>query len=278
MKEKKSKLENFFYNNREFIIAFSGGVDSTFLLFFAKKFFIEHNIAHKIFAVTVNSDFFTEEEILQSKNLAKKIKCFHEIVDVKLFVHDEIIENTPERCYHCKKIIFSEIKKFAKQKKISTIIDGTNFDDNFDYRPGLRAIKEFHVKSPLRDAGFSKKEIVQLSQELNVPLSDFSSTTCLATRIPYFTKITREELFRIKKAEDFIKSFGFKTVRVRSHGEIARIEILRNEFNNLINNYSKKIINELKKIGYKYITLDIEGFNSGSMNRILPTLTEDKSG
>ncbi len=180
------------------------------------------------------------------------------------------ISNPPERCYYCKKELFSKLIELAAQQKVNYVADGSNYSDMGDFRPGMKAASELGIRSPLQEAEFTKEEIRILSKEMNLSTWDKPSTTCLATRFPYGTEITREGLSKVEIAENFLMDLGLKQLRVRVHGDIARIEVPRSDMYIFLNeNISMKVIEKFKSLGYIYITLDIQGYRTGSMNESL---------
>jgi uncharacterized protein len=260
-KEKLDELLKYLSSLGSAAIAFSGGVDSTFLLKAAKM-----ALGNNILAIMVTAPYIPQWEIEEAKNLLNEFKVKHEFISVD--INDKIKYSPVDRCYICKGFIFNKIIQRAKQHGIKNIIDGTNFDDTKDYRPGLKALKELNVVSPLLECEFTKEEIRQFSKELRLSTWNKPAYACLLSRIPYGQEVEEEELRRIEKAELYLMDLGFNGVRVRSHKDLARIEVQPEDmvkiFNvDIMNEISKKI----KEIGYKFVTLDMEGYNVGSMNR-----------
>ena len=265
--EKKRKLyENMkHYLQEDICLAFSGGVDSSLLLILAKSCVKEQQKKSNIYAVTFDTMLHPSCDLNTAKKVAKEAEVFHQVLFVNELEQEEIRFNPENRCYLCKKTLFSKLQEFAKSKGISIILEGTNEDDLHVYRPGLQAIQELGIKSPLAEAGFTKEEVRKLAKELGVSVAERPSTPCLATRLPYGTEISMGVLERIAKGEEYLHTLGFSVVRLRVHGEIARIEIPQKEFESFLKK-SGEIIEELKKMGFDYITLDLQGFRSGSMD------------
>ena len=257
---KLENLDNILKDLKSFVIAFSGGVDSTFLLHHAlqlKKL--------KIAAVTIRTTYIPKREVDEAVDFCKTHGINHTILD--LDCPEEIIYNPIDRCYLCKKLLFSHIKSFADKNGYSYIIDGTNADDNGDFRPGLKALTEMGIRSPLMESGLIKHEIRELSQKVGLPTWDKPAYACLLTRIPYDTKVTENDLRMVESAEQFLFEKGFPGTRVRIHGDIARIECLPGYINKIVQEPERAhIINNLKKIGFRYISLDLEGYRTGSLN------------
>ncbi|MEM0492903.1 MAG: ATP-dependent sacrificial sulfur transferase LarE [Candidatus Thermoplasmatota archaeon] len=258
--EKLSNLKTMIKNMDNVAIAFSGGVDSTFLSKIAYD-----TLGERAIAITVSSLLTPSYEIEDAKRIAEDIGIKHLIVESRLEGKDYLMTNPYDRCYHCKKDIYNTIKEVAERHNASFILDGSVVDDSEDYRPGFLALKELEVLTPLRDVGFTKKEVRELSHRLKLDTWDKPSNPCLASRFPYGTAITHERLKQVDKAESFIRSLGVKNVRVRYHYDTARIEVDKRSFKVVINN-NENIIMHLKGLGFRYITLDIEGYRRGSLN------------
>ncbi len=252
------------------IIAYSGGVDSSFLLKSASLSGLSG-----ILAVTGMSESLPEEECIAAKELAASLDVAHRTITTEEMKNRSYTSNPPDRCYYCKKELFGKLREIAEQEGYAYILDGTNADDADDWRPGRRAAGEEGVKSPLLDAGLTKDEIRQLSKDLGLPTWDKPATPCLASRFPYGREITSEALSRVHKAELFIRKYGVKELRVRNHPDTAKIEVLPEDFSKLITgNAREEIVNYLKSLGFQHITLDIQGFRSGSSNEVLPKNTD----
>lgn len=264
--KKKKLYENMkHYLQEDICLAFSGGVDSSLLLILAKKCVEEQTKRSNIYAVTFDTMLHPSCDLENAKNVARETGVFHEVLFVNELEQEEIRFNPENRCYLCKKTLFSKLQEFAKNKGISSILEGTNEDDLHVYRPGLQAIQELGIKSPLAEAGFTKEEVRKLATELGVSVAERPSTPCLATRLPYGAEINMEVLKQIAKGEEYLHAMGFPVVRLRVHGDIARIEVPKNNFFYLLEKREEIVVN-LKNIGFSYVTLDLEGFRSGSMD------------
>jgi len=257
---KSTKLDSILTELKSFVIAFSGGVDSSFLAF--RSMTLERV---KMTAVTIRTPYMPDREINEAIEFTRLHEINHQIINVSF---PEIIRyNPPERCYLCKKTLFSKIKDFASEGGYKYVVDGTNLDDKGDSRPGLKALAELSVRSPLAEAGLTKKEIRTLSKKAGLPLWDKPAMACLLTRIPYDTEISEEMLRMIEKAEDLLFEKGFPGTRIRVHGDLARIECLPGYLEKIINDPDREnLVSNLKKIGFRYISLDLEGYRTGSMN------------
>lgn len=241
-------------------VALSGGADSCFLLKVAKD-----ELKENVLAITVDSPFFLKRDIEEAKRFVEKHAVDHEIIDIEIEDINTFSKNNSDRCYHCKRELFKKIKKVANNKKISIIIEGSNRDDTDDYRPGLIALKELDILSPLKEVGLNKNEIRFLSKKTGIKTWNKPSSACLASRIPFNSKITISKLRTIEQAEEFIHKLGIKQCRVRHHNTIARIEVLKKDSDIILKN-ANDISKKFKSLGFTFITLDIEGYRTGSLN------------
>lgn len=247
------------------LIAYSGGVDSTFLLKVAGDV-----LGEKVIAITGSSETYTPRELEESKINVKMLGAKQVIINTNELSDENFAANPPNRCYFCKKELFSKLVELAKEHGAKWVLDGSNFDDLDDFRPGMEAAAELGVRSPLKEAKLTKEDIRTLSKEMNLPTWDKPSAACLSSRFPYGDAITREKLTNVELAEQFIAGYGIRQFRVRVHGDIARIEVPREDMHIFIDeDKSRDITARLKELGYVYITLDIQGFRSGSMNEPL---------
>jgi len=266
LNSKLNKLKNILLGMKSVLIAYSGGVDSTFLLKVAKETLGEDNVL----AVTAKSETYPKNEYNQAKKLAKKLKINHLVINTRELSNPLFNTNPVNRCYYCKKELFTKLKQIAYEKKINFIVDGTNYDDIKDFRPGSVACKELGVRSPLKESRLTKKEIRLLSKKMQLPTWNKPAFACLASRLPYGDKITVQKLKMINESEYFLSKLGFKQVRVRHHSNIARIEVSPEDISRIVSlKLRNKIIKKLKNIGYHYITLDLQGYRVGSMNEVL---------
>ena len=258
--KKKAALEAEIKKLGRLAVAFSSGVDSTFLLKTAHDILGDNAIA-----ITAKSQCFPSRETTEATEFCKKEGIKQITFDYNPFLVEGFSDNPKNRCYICKKALFSQIKSIAAENGFTHIAEGTNTDDLSDYRPGLKAIKELEILSPLSGAELSKSEIRLLSKELNLQTHSKASFACLATRLPFGESITKEKLSAIEAAEDMLFDFGFNQFRVRAHGKVARIEVETNDFERILTK-KDEITPYFKSLGFNFITLDLEGFKSGSMN------------
>jgi uncharacterized protein len=257
--KKTEKLGLVIKGHKSAIVAFSGGVDSSFLAFTAHKL-----LGDSMIAVTVEAPGIPKRELKEATELARKLNIPHRITKIEFPSDSKFFENPTNRCYFCKTGIFSELKNTAANEGFDVIFEGSNADDASVYRPGLRAIKELGIISPLYEAGLTKNEIRILSSESGLPTADKPAYACLASRFPYGTLLNKEGFARVEKAEDFLFSLNFTGFRVRDHYPIARIELPDEMIVRFADNSLRiKIAQKFKSFGYKFVTLDIEGYRSG---------------
>jgi pyridinium-3,5-biscarboxylic acid mononucleotide sulfurtransferase len=260
---KLRQLQQLLENLKSCAIAYSGGVDSTFLSKVAYDVLRE-----KALAVTATSSTYPARELKDAKHYAQEIGISHIVIRSEELEIPQFSDNPPDRCYYCKKELFQKIVQIAQDHHLNAVLDGSNADDTFDYRPGARARTELGIRSPLKEVGLTKQEIRELSSQMHLKSSEKPAFACLASRFPYGTKITKERLKQIESAEEFLFSLGFKQYRVRYHDHIARIEVPQDEIPAIIA-YSPRIIKRFKTLGFTYITLDLEGYRTGSLNEVL---------
>ncbi len=264
MNDKKSHLEAILAELGRVVVAFSGGTDSTLLLKVARDVLGEQNVV----ALTAVSPSLPERDRQEAEALARQIGVRHVLVVSEEFSNPNYLANTPQRCFFCKEEVYGKFVAYARENGYRAVVDGSNADDAHDYRPGRQAALRYGIRSPLQEANLTKAEVRQLARELGLPNWDKPSAACLASRVPYGTPITAETLQRIDQAEQILRVMGFRQVRVRHHGILARIEVETSEFVRLLAQ-REEITRQCKGLGYTYVTLDLEGFRSGSMNEAL---------
>ncbi|HEX3032319.1 MAG TPA: ATP-dependent sacrificial sulfur transferase LarE [Bacillota bacterium] len=263
--EKLELLKENLRNMQSLVIAYSGGVDSTFLLKVAYEVLKE-----KVLAVTARSSTYPEREYREAVGFIQELGARHLVIVSEELDIDGFSKNPVNRCYYCKKELFTKIREIAVKNGIKYIADGSNVDDLRDYRPGMQAVQELEVVSPLREAGLTKEDIRILSKQMNLPTWDKPAFACLSSRFPYGQEITREKLEMVDKAEQFLLDEGFKQVRVRHHGEIARIEVSAAERSKFFDEeLMDRVYAEFRKIGFGYTALDLQGYRTGSMNETI---------
>lgn len=259
-----SKLRELLARMESLLIAYSGGVDSTFLLAGARDILP----AEKLLAVTAASPLYPEEEGAAAGEWAARLGVRHIVVESVELDRDAFAVNPPDRCYHCKLMLFRELREMAAKQGLAVVADGSNVSDLDDYRPGRRALAELGIRSPLLEAGLTKDEIRQLSRTMGLPTWNKPAMACLASRFPYGTRITREGLEQVGAAERWLRGLGLGQLRVRHHGTVARIEVEAADLQTVMA-HREKITAELRALGYTYVTLDLGGYRTGSMNEIL---------
>ena len=266
LETKRKKLEQILEEMGNVAVAFSGGVDSALLLAVAARLYHV-----KLIAVTATSVSYAEHEKDDARRFAQRMGVKHRYLDFDQMSIPEFVANGPERCYYCKKAIFSAIQAYVAEEGFTNVVDGSNADDIKEYRPGEKALSELGIRSPLKEAGFSKAEIRKLSREMGLFTASKPSYACLASRIQYGEPITPEKLARVEQAEEFLAKLGFTHIRVRSYGTLVRIEVEPSQIALLAQaNTRNKVITRFTELGYSYITLDLAGFRSGSMDVGLP--------
>lgn len=264
LEEKYQRLLAIIAKHGRVAVAFSGGVDSSFLCKAARD-----AVGNNAIAITMVSPMMPSDDLATAKQIAALTGIEHHLVEDK-DLDEPIAANPINRCYFCKKIEFGRIADLAIEKGIRVVLDGSNLDDESDYRPGLTALAELGVCSPLREAGLHKADIRELSRELGLPTWDKPAAACLGSRVPYGERITLEKLTSIDRAEQILRSHGFRQCRVRHHGDIARIEVAASERSGFFDTCTLDAISrEIKAVGFRYVTLELEGYQTGSLNRVL---------
>ncbi len=265
MSDKQEELEKLLESYKRVAVAFSSGVDSTYLLKMAQKV-----LGENVIAVTASSCSFPKRELEEAKTFCRENGIRHIVVESEELDIDGFRQNPKNRCYLCKHELFEKIRSIAKENGIETVVEASNTDDDGDYRPGLVAVKELGIESPLRHVGLSKKEIREYSKELGLPTWNKQSFACLSSRFVYGETISEEKLAMVDQAEQLLLDMGFHQLRVRIHDKLARIEVQPSEFEKIMQEENRtKIFHKLKQYGFTYVTLDLQGYRTGSMNETL---------
>ncbi len=265
MVNKLDRLKELMASRKSVLVSFSGGLDSALVAMLAYE-----QLGDKAVALTVDSETLPRSELKAAKRIAAEIGIKHLIVKTSALENKLFTENPTDRCYHCKREEVELLKEIAKEENITYIADGLNTSDFNEHRPGIRASNEGGIWHPLVEADVSKSDLREIAREIGLSIWAKPSSACLSSRIPYGEKITEEKLKHIELGEEFLRSLGFKQLRVRSHGSMARIEVEENEIKRLTeNDIRKKIFDNFKRIGFQYVTLDIKGYRTGSMDEVL---------
>ena len=264
LETKRQKLVGILREMGGCVIGFSGGVDSTFLYTVASRV-----LGERARAVTVTSEIHAERELREAQELAASIGGRHRVIAVKALEIPGVAENGEDRCYHCKIGVFGQLRAVAAAEGLPYVADGTNVDDRGDYRPGRRALTELGVRSPLEEADLGKDDIRELSKAMALPTWDKPSFACLASRFPYGVAITLERLGVVGRAEEALNGLGLRTLRVRHHGDVARLELGPEEFGRVVNGLREEVVRRVKEAGYTYVALDLQGYRTGAMNEAL---------
>lgn len=251
------------YAGEDICLAFSGGIDSSLLLALAVQ--AAKETGHRVWAVTFDTVLHPPCDLETAKEVVAQMGACHQVIRMDELQNPALENNPKDRCYICKKGLFTELLQFAGEKGIQNVLEGTNEDDLHVYRPGLKAIRELGIQSPLAEAGLTKREVRTWARALGISVAERPSTPCMATRLPYGARIDLEQLGRIAACEERLRAMDFQNVRVRVHGEILRLEVDQSSFLNVLERRTE-ILEALREVGVRYLTLDLEGFRSGSMD------------
>jgi uncharacterized protein len=264
LREKQQKLYGILEHLGGCVVGFSGGVDSTYLLAAAVEV-----LGGRAVAVSATSETYPEREIRLAISLAQTFGCRHHLVVSEELDIPGFADNPPDRCYYCKTELFGKLREIADAEGLPHVVDGSNVDDRGDYRPGRKAAAERGVRSPLDEAGLTKDDIRALSRAMHLPTWDKPAFACLSSRFPYGDRITREKVTQVGKAEDQLLALGLRTLRVRHHGDVARIELGPEDFQKAVNGLRDEVVKRIKAAGYRYVAVDLQGYRSGAMNEVL---------
>lgn len=261
LQAKTDKLRTILADMGGCVIGFSGGVDSTLLFAVAAEI-----LGDRAVAVTATSKTYPERELSEARELAERIGGRHLVIVSEELDLPEFRDNPRNRCYYCKKELFGKLREIADREGVGYVLDGTNIDDAGDHRPGRVAAEELQVRSPLEEAGFTKQDIRDLSRDMGLPTWDKPAFACLSSRFPYGTAITPERVGQVGQAEESLRGLGFRTLRVRYHGTVARIELGEGEFGRATGILRDEVVRLVKAAGFTYVALDLQGYRTGAMN------------
>ena len=262
--EKRRRLDGILLDLGGVVIGFSGGVDSSFLYAAAVEV-----LGDRALGVTACSETYPERERREAQALATHLGGRHRLIVSEELDLPAFTTNPPDRCYHCKHELFSRLRQVAAEERLPHVADGSNLDDRGDHRPGRRAARELRVRSPLEEAGLGKEAIRALSRQLGLPTWDKPAFACLSSRFPYGTPITREKVSQVGRAEEGLWSLGLRVLRVRHHGDVARLEVGPEEFSRLAGELREEAVRVVQAAGYAYVALDLQGYRTGALNEVL---------
>ncbi len=273
IEDKMDALKSILAGMESVIVAYSGGTDSAFLAATAHEV-----LGDGALAVTAKSPSLAPSELSEAVELAQRLGIHHRIIETHEVEREDYAANNPNRCFFCKDELYTYLSGYAESEGYNSIVNGTNTDDLGDFRPGLNAAKQYGVRSPMVEAALSKPEIRELSKDMDLPTWDKPAQACLSSRIPYGSMVTVEALTRIAQAEEYLHDIGIRQLRVRHHDTVARIEVEPQDFVTLTDEAMREqVVRKFREIGYSYVTLDLQGFRSGSMNEVLAALRKKQA-